>query len=66
MQALSTFFAMGGHAGYLWPAFAVSLLALAGLLWLTLRGWRQSEDILRMLRRERRRPVATGADEEQA
>ncbi|WP_341913570.1 heme exporter protein CcmD [Ferrovibrio terrae] len=29
--SLGDFFAMGGHAAYIWPAFAVALAVLAGL-----------------------------------
>lgn len=58
MQPLLDFFAMGGHAGYIWPAFAIALLSLVLLLFTTVRGWRQSEAILQALRQERRRPQA--------
>lgn len=61
MQAISDFFAMGGHAGYIWPAFAVTLLAMIVLLFTTLRGWRQSEMVLKSLRQERRRMPAAAA-----
>lgn len=60
MQAVSDFFAMGGHAGYIWPAFAVTFVGMVGLLFATLRGWRQSEQMLRSLRQERRRMPAAG------
>lgn len=60
MQAITDFFAMGGHAGYIWPAFAVTLVAMVVLLFTTLRGWRQSEVVLKSLRQERRRMPAGG------
>lgn len=60
MQAISDFFAMGGHAAYIWPAFAITLLAMVGLLFATMRGWRQSEATLRSLRQERRRAPPAG------
>ena len=41
MDEIRTFLAMGGYAGYVWPAFAVAALVLA---WLTI-------DSLRRLRR---------------
>ena len=56
MQSIAEFFAMGGHAGYIWPSFAIALLALLVLLIASVSGWRQSELVLRTLRQERRRP----------
>jgi len=29
---LQSFFAMGGYAGYVWPAYGLALVVLAGLL----------------------------------
>ena len=38
MDEIRTFLAMGGYAGYVWPAFAVAALVLA---WLTIDSlWR--------------------------
>ncbi|MDP6342259.1 MAG: heme exporter protein CcmD [Alphaproteobacteria bacterium] len=55
MAGLGDFLAMGGYAGYVWPAFGAALVVLA-LLWLfSVRGWRQSERTLAALREHRRR-----------
>ena len=36
MSGMETFFEMGGHAAYIWPAYTVVALVLAGL-WLASR-----------------------------
>lgn len=43
------FIDMGGYAAYVWPAYGLVLLVLAGLLWFTLHGLRDSENMLRIL-----------------
>ncbi len=54
MDAMGQFFAMGGYAGYVWPAFAIVLLVMA-ILWIaSIRAWRASENILTALRKNRR------------
>jgi heme exporter protein D len=37
MDALATYFAMGGYAGFVWPADGVAAAVLGGL---TLQSWR--------------------------
>jgi len=37
------YFAMGGYAVYVWPAFAVAALVMAGLVAMTLRTLRRRE-----------------------
>jgi len=37
------FLAMGGHAAFVWPAFAITAIVLIGLLILSLRGVRIRE-----------------------
>ncbi len=73
MDAISTFFAMGGYAGFVWSAFGISALVLIGLLVVSWRGLKAREAELAALpplpdRAERRRrrderggagPVAT-------
>ncbi|HWA03050.1 MAG TPA: heme exporter protein CcmD [Rhizomicrobium sp.] len=39
---MSAFWAMGGYAAYVWPAYGVSLLSLAGASWLAWRGYRRA------------------------
>ena len=43
MSAWSTFFAMGGYAAFVWPAYAVSIAALAGLALVSWRGMKRAE-----------------------
>jgi heme exporter protein D len=43
MDRFATFFAMGGYAVYVWPAFAVAALVMAGLVITTLRTLRRRE-----------------------
>jgi heme exporter protein D len=47
MSALSHFFAMGGYAAFVWPAYAVALAVLGGL---TAQSWRRYRASLRTLR----------------
>ena len=37
MDKIATFFAMGGYAAYVWPAFATTAIVMIGLLVETLR-----------------------------
>lgn len=46
MQTISDFLAMGGHAGFIWPAFIVSVGLLAVLWFVSARGFKGSEKIL--------------------
>jgi heme exporter protein D len=41
--AIQTFFAMGGYAGFVWPAYALAAVLLVGLLALSLRRLRKAE-----------------------
>ena len=54
MDEMEQFFAMGGYAGYVWPAFVVVLVVMALLWFSSVRSWRQSEDTLTALRNDRR------------
>ena len=38
---MTEFFQMGGHGGYIWPAYGVSAIILAGFLFATLRRYRR-------------------------
>ncbi len=44
--AMSDFFAMGGYAAYIWPAYGVSAVVLAGLGLLI---WRRGRDLKKRL-----------------
>ena len=66
MQTISTFFAMGGYAGFVWPAYAVAVLVLAGLLVASRRALRARERALAILEAAmtRRRGAATDRAED--
>ena len=52
MNTISEFLAMGGYAGFVWPAFAVAAVILIGLLINTLRTLRAREAALLALEAE--------------
>ena len=52
MASIETFLAMGGYAGYIWPAYAVTAAVLVGLLVGSLRTLRRREAALAALRGE--------------
>jgi len=57
VTSFSTFLAMGGYGGYVWPAYGLTALAFAGMLgWtvLTLRARRREEQSLSANGRARR------------
>lgn len=67
---MSDFFAMGGYAAYVWPAFGFAAAVLLGLFWQSWRAARSRETELEQLRRlvrpgptgrPRLRPVRAGA-----
>ncbi len=43
MDRIATFFAMGGYAAYVWPAFAITAVVMIGLLIATLRALHRRE-----------------------
>ena len=46
---MNTFWAMGGYAAYVWPAYAVSLLGLAVAAFVTLRAHARAKAALAAL-----------------
>ena len=42
-DALQTVLAMGGYAGFVWPAYALATIVLVGLLAFSLRALRRAE-----------------------
>ena len=50
MDAISTFFAMGGYAAFIWPAYALVSVVLIGLLIASLRSLRSGEADLETLK----------------
>ncbi len=51
---MSEFFAMGGYAAFIWPAYAVATVVLCGLLGLSLKSMREREALVETLRSRRR------------
>jgi len=61
MDRIETYLAMGGYAGYVWPALAVAAVVMIGQLVLTLRTLRRREAAqaeLEALRQRRRKSVS--------
>ncbi len=46
-NTLAEFFAMGGYAGFIWPAYGIAALVLIGLLAVSLQQLRQAREMLR-------------------
>ena len=46
MDKISAFFAMGGHAGYVWPTYVLAVVVLAGVLIASIRSARRHERAL--------------------
>jgi len=58
MDALEHFLAMGGYARFVWPAYGLAVLVLAGMALQSYRGWRRQQSLwsaLEALRPQRRR-----------
>lgn len=47
MDAFAAYFAMGGYAAFVWPAYAVAAVVLGGLALHSWRRYRVSRDALR-------------------
>ena len=53
MDVIESWFAMGGYAGFVWPAYGVAAVVLGGLALFAWRRHRQSgEELARLQRRE--------------
>ena len=52
-RSLADFFAMGGYAAYVWPAYALTATVLAGLLAWCLGDYRRRQRELERLQRDR-------------
>jgi len=48
-MSVAAFFAMGGYAAYVWPAYGVSFLGLAGAVVWTLTAFRRMRAALALL-----------------
>ena len=44
---LAEFFAMGGYAGFIWPAYGIAALILIGVLLVSLQQLRRAREMLR-------------------
>ncbi|MBL8644402.1 MAG: heme exporter protein CcmD [Rhodospirillaceae bacterium] len=44
MENLSDYFAMGGYARFVWPAYALGAAGLVAVLWLSVKSWKARED----------------------
>ena len=42
-DAVTHFLAMGGYARFVWPAYALALVVLAGFAIVSIRAWRRAE-----------------------
>jgi heme exporter protein D len=50
---MTGFFAMGGYAAFIWPAYGISAVALTGMIWQCIAAWRAARKRLDALERER-------------
>jgi len=50
---MSGFFAMGGYAAFIWPAYGISALAVLGMIWQSIAAWRAARKRLDALEREK-------------
>ena len=50
---MSEFFAMGGYARFVWPAYGAAVVLLVGLLLVSLRQYRERQRQLDRLQRKR-------------
>ena len=57
-EAIRTFLAMGGYAGFVWPAYALAAIVLVGLLAVSLHQLRKAESELAALGPQRPRERA--------
>ena len=46
---MSNFWAMGGYAAYVWPAYGVSFVALAATAWWVVSAYRRTKALLAVL-----------------
>jgi heme exporter protein D len=53
MEMLSTLTTMGGYAGYVWPAYGLSVVVMVALLLVSLKAARHNETELEQLQRTR-------------
>jgi heme exporter protein D len=64
MESLSSFFAMGGYAGYVWPSYSLAIAVMVAVLVASLRGVKNAErelEQIQSLRPSRRRRAQQAA-----
>jgi heme exporter protein D len=49
---MNSFFAMGGYAAFIWPAYGISALALIATIWQSWAAWRTAKKKLDALERD--------------
>lgn len=59
MTDWNTFFAMGGYAAFVWPAYAISLVALGALF---IQSWRAMQRSERLVDLSARTETTAGAE----
>jgi heme exporter protein D len=55
MGDIAAFLAMGGYAGFVWPAYGVALAVLGGLAFFSWRRYRESTATLERLQQDLRK-----------
>jgi heme exporter protein CcmD len=43
MNQIAEYLHMGGYAMFVWPAYALVLVGLGGILWLSIQSWKARE-----------------------
>jgi len=64
MQSIATYLNMGGYAGFVWTAWGLAVLVLAGLVWSSLRELRAREAEIAALEAAAPHRRATGGGEQ--
>ena len=52
MSILSNYLAMGGYAGFVWPAYGIATIAIGGISLLSWRRYRASAALLDRVQRQ--------------
>ena len=50
---MTGFFAMGGYAAFIWPAYGISFLGLVAMAWGSWAAWRKAKKQLAALEEDR-------------
>ena len=62
METISAYLDMGGHGGFIWPAYAIVTVVMVGLMIVSRRSLKAAEETLKML--ETRGEDGRGPDRE--